>query len=40
MSIAVARNGDQGRRALSAAGGLSLTAVSTTGFCDDRVLLD
>ena len=40
VSIAVARNGGQGRRALSAAGGLSLTAVSTTGSCDDRVLLD
>jgi hypothetical protein len=40
MSIAGARNCGQGRRALSAAGGLSLTAVSTTESCDDRVLLD
>jgi hypothetical protein len=35
-----AQNGGQGRRLLSAAGGLSLTAVSTAGSCDDRVLLD
>jgi carbon-monoxide dehydrogenase large subunit len=38
--IAVARSGGQRRRFFSAAGGLSLTAVSTAGSRDDRVLLD
>ncbi|MGC2408690.1 MAG: hypothetical protein WA441_01400, partial [Methyloceanibacter sp.] len=40
ISIAVARSGGQRRRFFSAAGGLSLTAVSTAGSRDDRVLLD